>query len=177
MTDPAGELRLAIAQWDGKSASAIKAVYDRFHDRERFNDDLIALMENETSQAGATWLLKHHCETKHVELSEEQRRSYQAKWKNLSHWEAQLHVLQCMEYIPIDASQKANVHSFLQRCLASEKKFVRAWAYSGSARLALAIPDYRSETHALLVEAHEKESAGSVRVRVRKGLELLDRAK
>lgn len=168
------DLFAALSQWDGKSASAITAIYDRFCAKEGFVDDLIELIANRDVEVGASWLLKHHCEKQEVKLSGPRSAKYHSSFAGLSHWEARLHVLQCMEMIPVPASQKTEIHAFLTRCVGSDAKFVRAWAYNGMARLAVLFPELRAQTHETLITAHETENAGSIRVRIRKALQLLD---
>jgi len=65
--------------------------------------------------------------------------------------------------------------SFVRKCLKSEVKFVRAWAYQGFFELTKYIPEYKNECQLLCEEAMERES-GAIKSRVRKVLKQLEKS-
>ena len=83
-----------------------------------------------------------------------------------AHWECKLHVLQCLPYLEIPESESASLERFLDACLESDNKFVRAWAYNGFSELSLRFPRYRERVDGLLARAATSEAA-SVRARIR----------
>ena len=117
------------------------------------------------SQRAATWLLKKHVEAGNC-LSAADCRPVIGVPSDQVHWESQLHVLQCLPYLDIREDGCVDLDSFLDACIKSEKKFVRAWAYSGFNELAMRFPRYRDEVDGMLARASESEAA-SVRARIR----------
>ena len=164
-------LRDGVASWDSKAVDHIRRVYDEHASSRGFVGRLISLTTDPALERGTTWLLKHHLERGHQLTSQQAGKLYAAAG-SLARWESRLHVLQVMAMAPVPEACAEAVESFLQDCLDSENKFVRAWAYSGYADLARAHPEYLDEARALLADAMEHEEAASVRARVRKVLEL-----
>lgn len=165
---PRATLKADIDLWDGKSKDAIARVYQKHGGRADFLADVIALIAAEPTQIGATWLLKHYFDEGGPPLDATQAKAVYAKIGSLVHWEAKLHVLQCMEHMPIPKGQVKPVEKFLRVCLAGEAKFVRAWAYSGFHELARQHPEFRPEASRILADALETETAGSVLARIRR---------
>ncbi len=161
-------LRSEIEAWDGKSAGEIGRVYERHAGSRGFAGRLVRLLDEPALQVGATWLLKRWFEEGGA--PEALASELYARAGGLVAWEARLHLLQCMPYVPAPRGRAGAVARFLDGCLADENKFVRAWAYSGYYELALAHPRYRAEAVALLADAMETETAASVRARVRRVL-------
>ena len=81
-------------------------------------------------------------------------------------WESKLHLLQCLPYLSIPDEDRVGLEQFLDTCVRSDKKFVRAWAYSGLGELALRFPQYREAVDGMLARAGASEVA-SVRARIR----------
>lgn len=156
-----------IRAWDGRSAAAIRGVFDRYGGEAWFLDALIGGMADEGLERGATWLLKHALEGG-SELTKGQVEGVYRCAEGLGHWEAKLHVLQSMGWMPVGGRQAKRVARFVEGCLGHERPFVRAWAYSGFHCLARWQPRYREEALALLEDALEAERAASVLARVRK---------
>ncbi len=166
------EFKDAIRQWDGKSTLPLTQIYQANCNRPDVASILVALLSDQDFQRGASWLLKHHVDTGHGIDPEDARTCYHSL-DRLIHWDAQLHILQAMHAMPIDADHKHAVHDFLHQCVNSKRTLIRAWAYTGFVILAGQSEEYRSRTHALLLRAKEQESAGSIKVRIRRGLEEL----
>lgn len=116
-------------------------------------------------QRAATWLLKRHLEAGNS-LSPGGSRVILDALPDQEHWESKLHVLQCLPYLEIPEDQSAGLERFLDSCLESDNKFVRAWAYNGFNELSLRFPRYREEVKLMLARAGESEAA-SVRARIR----------
>lgn len=158
-------LQKAIAQWDGKSADYLSDVYRGYAHQSDFVAELIELTMQPGSQVGATWLLKLHSEQEGI-VSPAQVNQIYGCLPQVTMWEAKLHILQSMPYLPIADSAKALVESFLRTCLDEKNKFVRAWIYNGWYELASQYPQYRAEAKQLLTRGMEEEAA-SVRARIR----------
>ncbi|MDE0522869.1 MAG: hypothetical protein OXH79_13040 [Boseongicola sp.] len=78
-----------------------------------------------------------------------------------------MHILQCLPYLDIPEDESAGLERFLEACLESDNKFVRAWAYSGFNEMSLRFPRYRDRVGRMLALAGVSEAA-SVRARIRK---------
>lgn len=161
-------LKSDIAEWDTKAVKAIEGVYARHAGSRGFLKRIIGFVPDPDLQVGATWLLKRHCETVDGAVTPDMADELYAGVGRLTRWEARLHVLQCMAYIPVPGKRARAVSKFLDTCLSDENTFVRAWAYTGYAELARANPRYRDEAQALLEDALESETKASVLTRVRK---------
>ncbi|MCH9652185.1 MAG: hypothetical protein K0U98_28410 [Deltaproteobacteria bacterium] len=159
-------LQTALANWDGKSAGEIRSIHDRHRGEPGYPSLLIALMAVEAFRTGATWLLKALLEGG-AEISPGEIETIYDQLPELDHWEQKLHLLQCMEYLPIPDAQKRSVRRFLRESLESENKFVRAWAHNGYYHLAKQYPEFQGEAEGLFAKALRDE-APSVKARIRK---------
>lgn len=154
-----------IASWDGKSAAALESAFERHSAEEGFVATILAHLSDAELQRAATWLLKKHLEVGNS-LSVAGCRAVFGGLSVQEHWESKLHILQCLPYLDIPEDGAAGLEQFLDACLESERKFVRAWAYNGFNELALHFPRYREKVDGMLARATESESA-SVRARIR----------
>jgi len=157
-------LHKAIIQWDGRSKDSIIEIYHRFNQGRGFTARLLKLSADETTQTGATWLLKHHLENNPRTAVDE--KIYFKLLFGVSEWEAKLHLLQCLPYFCISNTHKKPLEACLKQAIGEDNKFVRAWAFNGFNELALAHQEYRKEVDAILVDALAQESA-SVKARVK----------
>ena len=157
-----------LAQWDGKSAAAITAVYTNHYQHPNFIPTLITSLTHPPTQKGGSWCLKKHLESAGT-LTPTQADQIYDTLHQLGHWETKLHLLQCISYLPISPEREKQVESFIRQNITSDRKFVRAWAYYGLYELAVQYPKYQSETQQLLADAMQTES-GSVQARIRKAL-------
>lgn len=164
-SDAPESLDAAIAAWDGKSVDHLHAAYERFSGEADFNASLVALSGNETLQAGATWLIKHHLEAG-AGLTAAQTKRLLGTLGQLSHWEAKLHLLQSLPMLAIATGQRTEVAAFLDQCLTDRRALLRAWAYNGHHEFAVQHADHRDRTRALFEAAHE-DKAASVKARIR----------
>ena len=154
-----------IASWDGKSAAALQSTYERHSAEEDFVATILAHLSDVESQRAVTWLLKKHLEVGNS-LTVADCRAVFGTLSVQEHWEGKLHILQCLPYLSIPEDDSAGLEQFLDACLESERKFVRAWAYNGFNELSLRFPRYREKVDGMLARAGESESA-SVRARIR----------
>jgi len=157
-----------LAAWDGKSAADMGDIYDRYCREPSFVSEIIELTKQQPLQSGTTWLLKRHMENTGV-LDAAAINEVCQLLPKLVHWEAKLHVLQCLPSMPIPEVHKTGVETFLRKCLEDDAKFVRAWAYNGFYELAVQYPEYQDEASRLLDDALGHEPA-SVQARIRKVL-------
>ena len=154
-----------ISAWDGKSASDIQAVYDRYHTESNFAETIIRLSLTRTHEKGATWLLKAWLEAGSM-LEKHQISKIYGSLNQLEHWEARLHVLQSIPFMPVADTNKNNVYSFLRLTLTDQNKFVRAWSYNGFYELSRQHPEYIVETKQYF-EMAMRDEAPSVKARIR----------
>jgi len=154
-----------ITQWDGKSAGDIQKIYDKHHRRTDFSDEIIKLTLNPTYEKGATWLLKAWLESGYT-LSKTQIKRIYGLLEQLENWEAKLHVLQCIHFMPIERAEKKQVYSFLRQSIIDSNKFVRAWAYNGLYELSQQHSKYLAETKEFF-EMAMRDEAASVKARIR----------
>ncbi|WP_127559308.1 hypothetical protein [Saccharospirillum alexandrii] len=154
-----------VESWDGKSAADIRAIYDAHSADIHFADTLIVLAFTDACEKGATWLLKAWLEAGHA-LNPDQISTVYASLHQLSHWEAKLHVLQCLPFLSINDAQKASVYDFLRLTLTDHNKFVRAWSYNGFYELSRQHSEYLHETRQYFDMAMRDE-APSVKARIR----------
>lgn len=150
----------------------MRQIYDANCGSSNFASTLAALLAEQDNQRGASWLLKHHIDNGHAVKRDDAQVCY-TSLDQLTHWETQLHILQTMHALPIDAAHKAAVHRFLTKNVTSTKTLIRAWSYTGFVILACQHKEYRAEAQMLLEQAKQLETAGSIKVRIRRGLEEL----
>ena len=106
-------LRKDIASWDTKSAAAITRVYARHMDRPSFLADVVELIGNPETEVGASWLLKHHFDEGGNPLGDKLVNQIYASLPRLDHWAARLHILQCMECLPIPSTHRQKTAAFV----------------------------------------------------------------
>ncbi len=168
-TERSMDLALDIANWDGKSADEIRAIYETYQGHKDFVSHSVKLLKQTKYQTGATWLLKRHLEQGRV-LDAQAIKSIYNALSGLEHWQARLHVLQCVPRMPIPQSSRLRVEKFLRTCLIDDVKFVRAWAYFGFYELALQYPQHQKEAMQIL-ELGLRDEPASVQARIRKALQ------
>ena len=160
-------LKADLADWDMKSADVIAAIYQRYCDDAEFQAQVVAMAVG-VFERGATWLLKRDLEARKTPLATELAERIFASTAKTQHWEAKLHILQIMMWLPLSPKHLPAALDFVRSCLTSDRKFLRAWAYSGFYEIARQYPDYQVEAKRLFLHALEYETAGSVLARVRK---------
>ncbi|RZM83398.1 hypothetical protein C3B51_07175 [Pseudoalteromonas rubra] len=154
-----------LIKWDGKSVAYLEETFYVFKDDKALSSTLIILLEQVALQAGATWLLKHYLHASGA-IKEKDVALLFSRLSTIKDWQAKLHLLQCLPYLPISKNDKQAVDSFLRACISADNKFVRAWSYQGFYELALRHCEYRPEVQQLLACALQDE-APSVKARVK----------
>ncbi len=154
-----------IAAWNGKSTDDIRVIYNSHHVMPDFASTVIKLLKESVYQKAATWLLKAWLESGN-KLEKNQIKVVYGFLNKLDHWEAKLHVLQSMPFMPIDKSDRKKVEAFLRVTLTDYNKFVRAWSYNGFYELASQHSEYLSETKQFF-EMAMRDEAASVKARIR----------
>ena len=154
-----------IAAWDGKSAADIKSIYIAHSADSNFSDTIIALSLTEACEKGATWLLKAWFEAGN-RLEPDQIAKIYGSLDKLQHWEAKLHILQSIPFMPITDAESSNVYNFLKISLCDQNKFVRAWSYNGFYELSRQHSKYLDETKQYF-EMAMRDEAPSVKARIR----------
>ncbi|MCK7614406.1 hypothetical protein [Roseibium sediminicola] len=162
-----------LAVWDGKDTAFLEALFRKNHDNSDFLESLIIACNTQRLQRGATWLLKQYFDQRGTPLPADLSRAHIGQFAGIEDWQAKLHVLQYLEHLDLADDAEAPLSDFLNETLQSDQKFVRAWSYWGLAVLAHRFPDRTRKTGQLLAEAQTRETAASVKVRIRKALDLL----
>ncbi len=158
-------LQDSLSSWGGKSSEDIQKIYQQYESSFSFIDDVVTMIASAVEEKAATWLLKHYVEKGNT-LSAEHIHTIYHSLPKLTLWEAHLHLLQCMTYMPIQSKDKKVVDIFIRKNLSSENKFVRAWAYNGLYELASCFPDLQAEARSIFAMAMNDEAA-SVKARIR----------
>ncbi len=154
-----------LGAWDGKSAAVLQSMYERHSADADFLPTILAHLGDVNLQRAATWLLKRHLELGNS-LSADACRTVLGSLAFQQHWESRLHLLQCLPLLSVAEEDRDDLKTFLDACVRSDQKFVRAWAYNGFNELALRFPQYREAVDQMLARASESEAA-SVRARIR----------
>jgi hypothetical protein len=152
--------------WDGKDVAFLAEVYDLYAGRDDFHAQVLAALDaEERAQTGATWMLKRGLEEGRT-LTRADAARFLARLEALIPWEAQLHALQCLPFVPVPARSRTAVERFVRAALESETRFVRAWAFTGLFELANTFAELRPEAERLMDAALEAGPA-SVSARIR----------
>lgn len=145
--------------------SQLKAVYEKSHRQDGFFSELTELISDNDLQSQATWLLKAYLEKNPLSNTTLSGKILPLL-PDLTSWEAQLNLLQCLPYLAIEDSNRKVVEIFLRKVLNSANKFVRAWAYNGFHVLATQHPEYQAEVKQFF-EMALRDEAPSVKARIR----------
>ena len=159
------DVKQSLAVWDEKSADDIREIYESHFEELNFIDSIVKLSKIKTFQKGSTWLLKAWLEGGN-RLDADQINKVYSLLDQLYHWEAKLHILQSIAFMPIERSDIQHVEKFLRLTLIDTNKFVRAWSYSGFHDLATQYPEYCTEVKQLF-EMAMRDEAPSIKARIR----------
>ena len=135
------DLKRRIETWNGVHMDHLKSIYEDYRSQASFFDLMISWSSTPGIQAATTWLIKHYYDSG-FELNKDQ-----------------LHVLQILPHLEIETDQLILLDKFVRRCLKSNNKFVRAWAYQGLYQLYEKSAVSLSEIRSLCEMAMETESA------------------
>ncbi|USD67668.1 hypothetical protein [Vibrio sp. SCSIO 43136] len=159
------ELQTELEQWDGKSTDYLHLIYQEHHFEANFIDQLLEKSTLDPYQESATWLLKHHLESEEQLTDQEMRQVYQLI-PFLTHWQAKLHLLQIMPYLPVQSDEKDSLEQFIKLCIADRNKFLRAWAYNALFVLSQQYSEYLIDVKRIFKIALKKE-APSIKARIK----------
>ncbi len=156
-----------LRQFDGKHIEPLEAVASQLVTREGSVDELLALSDSDDAkiQTASTWILKWLHE-RHVPLSRSQTQQVLRMLRDVTQWEAKLHLLQMLAGLKIPSRNVDSLHRFLREQLFDDNKLVRAWSYNGLFVLGDQHGRFRTEVGELLKKA-QHDPAASVRARVR----------
>ncbi len=155
-----------ILQGDDKEVEDRRLIHQKYCDAKDYIDKLVELIETGQCLSDTTWLLKAALEANGKIEPLTISRIY-SNLATLENWQQKLHILQCMEYMPVANPDKKPVEYFLRQCLCDDNKFVRAWAYSGFYYMATQHEEFQPEAIHFF-ELALKDEAASVKARVRK---------
>ncbi len=158
------ELKTELLQWNRKDVNTLSLIYQEHQFEGEFINQIFDLIEEEEFASGATWFLKHHFE-QGEQLNDSEINTLYGKLNAVKNWEARLHLLQVIPYMPISDQNKSKVDPFIHQCLDDDNKFIRTWAYNAMFVLSQQYPEYISEVNHLFKMALVKESP-SVKARI-----------
>ncbi len=164
-------LSQALQAWDDKTTSKLGEMYPHYSNHPEFPGWLIALLKQQTTEVGASWLLKHHLE-QGGQLSNSEINSFMSSYHQFTFWSSRLHWLQSLPYFKIARRHIDKIEALLRYAISDDNKFVRAWAYNGLVHLAVSFEDLREEVLSLCELALNDESA-SVKSRIRNAVKSL----
>lgn len=162
-----------LAQWNRRATAPMHALNRSMGNSEGWATTLVAACADPKTQSAASWLLLQHLAADDAVLSGADSSALIGHLTMLSAWDAQLHALQILPKLVIAADKADAVNSFVTPLLASNRKLVRAWANYGLAMVAAQHDRFKAGALTTLGEALERETTGSVRVRVKRGIALL----
>ena len=143
-------LQKDLGNWDGRSADNIKSIYKKYKAKTNFLEKLLASLDDENCQEGASWIIKAWLSDGN-ELDKKQIKRIYSLLAKYPRWLTKLHILQSIPYMPIAKSDKAKVEKFVRATLEDDNKFVRTWAYNGFYELACQYPEYQKEAQLFLI--------------------------
>lgn len=160
-------IREELSAFDGKHTQPLEALTGSRSPQPSLVQELIRITkdENVNLQTAATWMLKRYQEQGRVFSDRETERILDT-YSLVPGWEAKLHLLQIFDGFTIPASRAETTFRNLVHSVNDENKFVRAWSYSGLAKVAEEHGEFRSEASTLL-RSGEEDEAPSVRARIR----------
>jgi hypothetical protein len=168
MTRPATELEAALQDYDGKHADILKELRDEFAPTAPVLRRALKLSAHDHVHIaqGATWLLWTWL-TAGAKATPRLVAELAALLPRLDDKWVMLHVVRCVPLLVIAPQQAVAYMTFLQRCLAGELPFLRAWAVDSLHRLALEHDAFAGDARRAM-EAGAIDPAPSVRKRVQK---------
>lgn len=159
------QLKTSLLQWSGKHTDDLLHSYNLYCSKPKFAKTLVSYLTDSTLEQQASWLLKHYLINQHS-ISLVQQNGILIALKEVKHWLAKLHILQCFEHFcfsePVD-----DIWPLLRHLISDKNKFIRAWSYSAMYYASLNHPLLHNEFKELVTLALTDESP-SVKARLRK---------
>ncbi len=167
-------LKNQLEAWDGIHMNYLEKIYHECLTQNSFFQEIIQLIiDTPDLQTAATWLIKHHYDQK-KELENTMLSPLLKASKDFEDWGAQLHILQILPKLILEKEVLPYIEELARKGLASDKKFVRTWAYQGLFEVSKYIPELKEEVLFVCQRAMDIESA-SVKARVRKILKQIEK--
>ncbi len=157
------ELRRELAAYDGRSLTILSELAARHRDQSCFLPSLVKLASDDDTiiSEGATWIIKAELEEGRT-LSCKDTKTLLLGLDGITAWQAQLHVCQCMRFIPVPDDLAPRLEAWFSALTDAERPFLRAWAVDALCRL-----NGASDKTDALLNRMEADDAASVRARVR----------
>ena len=159
------EIVAQLRAWNGKSVDYLRTLRNRCGTGQEIVAFLVSLISDVDVQVAVTWLLKQTADRMCAPVAA-CGNDIIAQLSQITHWVAQLHILQLLHCLSFSESHRLPLERFIRDCLVSTNKLVRAWGYGALGLLADAFPQYAEERDLRYIYALEHEAA-SVRARIR----------
>lgn len=161
----------AVDVFDGNNPAPLKGLVPSIGSQEI--DQLLELqLASQKDQTAATWLVKASVDSG-LELSSPQVTKLVANLAQSDEWGAIIHTFQVLEHHQLSITDAKTLMKAARGNREHKKTIVRAWALFAMAQAATVLEDEQSSVESELESALAREK-GSVAVRARKGLELLN---
>lgn len=157
----------ALRRFDGKHSEPLVSVADDIISSGGRFDELLAIAEQDDVklQVAATWVLKRCCGNG-ISFGPQTTNGLIELLSRVSHWEAQLHLLQIIPSLTIPPDKISKLWRTLIELTDDPNNFVRAWSYNLLAEIGNQQSRRRKKVLELL-ESAEQDKAASVRARIR----------
>ncbi|MEM7438731.1 MAG: hypothetical protein AAF393_03960 [Pseudomonadota bacterium] len=150
-------LKDALDRFDGKHTHELKEALPLAESQPA---ELMKLCQDPKTEVAATWVAKALIEQGRASFAPQ---DFFASLPKVTAWDAQLHILQCVQYAP-DAA--VEVVAAARTLIDSKKTLTRVWALDAFVRIADLRPEHQKEARALMVKALDGDAA-SLRARAR----------
>lgn len=159
-------LQQALTLCDATCTDDLLRAYHHFQQEKHFDRRLVEALCQPKSEQAASWLLKHYLE-EGFSLDEVLVRKTLLVLLQTQNWNTQLHLLQLLGLLSIDAELVHQLFQKLKMLNYDKNKLIRAWSFNGLHEVAVQFPFYKPEALQILLAVPESE-APSVQARVRK---------
>ena len=156
-----------LLECDDKSVEVLKSIYRDNCNSSDFVVSLLEIYQTETAlHVQTTWLIKHHIDTKNT-FNKHQTSLILSQLDKLSSWPSQLHILQIIPKLGLDALQLEMIEPTVRRFLHSPNKFVKASAFEAYFQIVECFPELTREFKLMCENAMRHESP-AVRVKLKR---------
>ena len=147
------------------SAARLRQGFESLRDDDALFGVLLPYCKDPSSETSATWLVLEELKSGRT-ISADETSYLIGCLGSFGSWEAQLHVLQSIQFLRIPDAERSRLWRRLLELIESRRTFVRAWAYDALSVLADQHHQFRAEVTELVTAAKRKE-APSVVARIR----------
>jgi len=169
VTDAAGRpLPSLLAEFDGRRTAPLERIREAGPPSTHLVSEALGFIDADDARiaAAATWLLRAWWEDGLVMEAGEWDTLVSSLAGVSDPW-ACLHLAQSVRVLDVPDRHANDVAAFLERCRASDRPFLRAWAMDGLVQLGRTHRRFRTAGDAALADAFE-DPAASVRARARR---------